>query len=61
MSDRWALSSKTVCPLCGERIKRGRDSYGSHPQTFEPCHFRCLYKPGQSEMATTNGGQEVGE
>jgi hypothetical protein len=43
VSDRWALSSKTVCVVCGEKIKRGRDSYSCPAPDFVPRHFRCVY------------------
>lgn len=50
----WHLSSKTICPICGHKIRRGRDSY-SEGKDGVPVHFRCRYP----EMAVTNGEQQA--
>lgn len=50
------LSSKTICPECGEKIRRVRDSY-SCGRDGMPRHFRCVYKPVESEMAVTGGDE----
>ena len=50
----WHLSSKTLCVICHQPIKRTKtqvDSYAEPSWLSGPAHFRCVYP----EMATTNG------
>lgn len=46
----WHLSSKTVCPDCGKRIRRGHHSYSCGADGV-PRHFYCVYP----EMAVSAG------
>lgn len=50
----WHLSSRTICPICKQKIRRGKDSYATN-SAGEPVHFHCRYP---DEMAVTNGAQK---
>ena len=58
MGDKgFHLSSKTICPVCGEPIRRTRsDSYSCAAWLdFQPAHIRCAAERQPREMATTGG------
>jgi len=53
----WHLSSKTLCCVCGQPIRRTQsDSYSCAAWLdFEPAHIRCAADTQPREMAATAG------
>jgi hypothetical protein len=53
------LSSKTLCCVCHQPIKRTQSHSVACPRWlgYEPAHFRCVYPAATSEMAVTGGDE----